>query len=250
MMNSYIAELALQMSHDIRSPLSALNMVIGTMDEMPEEKRKLAKAAIQRINDIAADMLKVAKCGRRQCQQHVQQASQQGSQAPDSIPTGASKSTAIVCEVVEMILNEKLLQTQYNGSIEFRSDLINGKYLLAEIESVEFGRAISNLINNSCEALNGHGIIELKVYGSGSEVFIEINDNGAGIPDFVLNRLGQKGLSVGKESAIGGLGLGIPHAKATIERCGGRFEITSSVGIGTQIVISLPLAEVAGNMTA
>ena len=54
---STLVSVASQVAHDIRSPLTALNMVVGVLDEIPEEKRIVVRSAIQRINDIANDLL-------------------------------------------------------------------------------------------------------------------------------------------------------------------------------------------------
>ena len=54
---SFLFELSEQIAHDIRSPLSALNMVTKTI-ETSEEKRGLITGALQRINDIAANICK------------------------------------------------------------------------------------------------------------------------------------------------------------------------------------------------
>lgn len=52
-----LGTLAAQVSHDIRSPLSALNLVVSTITNLPEEKRILIRSSVNRINDIANDLL-------------------------------------------------------------------------------------------------------------------------------------------------------------------------------------------------
>src|SRR3989338_8219970 len=48
--------LSSQVSHDIRSPLAALNAVTKNLPEVDEEKRLLIRSAVQRIDDIANDL--------------------------------------------------------------------------------------------------------------------------------------------------------------------------------------------------
>ena len=55
--NSATINIARQVAHDIRSPLSALNIVASTLHDVPESKRKLIGNAISRINQIANDLL-------------------------------------------------------------------------------------------------------------------------------------------------------------------------------------------------
>ena len=54
---SALGEMARQVAHDIRSPLSALNTVVGSLESLPEERRQLIRGAAQRINDIANSLL-------------------------------------------------------------------------------------------------------------------------------------------------------------------------------------------------
>ncbi len=66
---------------------------------------------------------------------------------------------------------------------------------------------------------------------------MSIKDNGSGIPEQILAKLGQRGETHGK---TGGSGLGLYHAKSMIESWKGNLTIESSVGEGTIINIMLP----------
>jgi hypothetical protein len=56
-MDKETARFLKQASHDIRSPISALNLVIGSLTNIPENKRALATEAIGRIQAIADRLL-------------------------------------------------------------------------------------------------------------------------------------------------------------------------------------------------
>jgi signal transduction histidine kinase len=70
-----------------------------------------------------------------------------------------------------------------------------------------------------------------------SSLQIRIQDNGKGIPKERIANLGSRGNTFGKKS---GSGLGLFHAKRTIESFGGKFDIESEEGHGTSIFITLP----------
>ena len=55
-----LATLSAQVAHDIRSPLAALDTVLGDASQLPEEKRTMIRAAVGRINDpaVAEDIAK------------------------------------------------------------------------------------------------------------------------------------------------------------------------------------------------
>ncbi|KYD00029.1 hypothetical protein B4102_1041 [Heyndrickxia sporothermodurans] len=110
------------------------------------------------------------------------------------------------------------------------------------------------------------GTIKLKAYHSGNHVFIEIEDDGAGINrEKVLNKALSKGIISEDEASsltdkqvfelilasgfstadtisdISGRGVGLDVVKATIESLGGVINIESTEGQGSVFIIQLPL---------
>ncbi|QQZ07929.1 chemotaxis protein CheA [Heyndrickxia vini] len=110
------------------------------------------------------------------------------------------------------------------------------------------------------------GTIKLKAYHSGNHVFIEIEDDGAGINrEKVLSKALSKGIVSEEEASslsdkqvfelilasgfstadtisdISGRGVGLDVVKATIESLGGIINIESTEGQGSVFIIQLPL---------
>jgi hypothetical protein len=71
----------------------------------------------------------------------------------------------------------------------------------------------------------------------GSQVLILIGDNGHGIPKEVLAKLGVRGGTYGKSE---GNGMGLYHARTSLERWGGSLGVESEPGNGTEITLRLP----------
>lgn len=142
----------------------------------------------------------------------------------------------------------------------------------------EIGDPLIHLLRNSAD----HGIempeerkalgkpeegkILLKAYHSGNHVFIEVEDDGAGIDrDKVLQKALEKGTvsheesdrltdqeiyelifasgfsTAEKVSDISGRGVGLDVVKKTIESLGGIITVSSEPGKGTKFIIQLPL---------
>ena len=98
------------------------------------------------------------------------------------------------------------------------------------------------MINNSIEAIPDKGKVLISIDSISDEFFnVTVEDNGKGIPSDVLSKLGEKGFSFGKQTS--GAGLGVYHAKKTIEAFGGSFNVSSLIGKGTLITLSLPRSE-------
>ena len=219
---------ARQVSHDIRSPLSALNMIISTLGSVPEEKRTILRNSVQRINDIANNLLAEAQ------KSHPETSSSSSEQM--------SVSTELLSPIIDALISEKRMQYRDQLHVDIDANTHHGYGLFANINSSEFKRVLSNLINNSVEAFEkGKGRLVVHLRGDEKNIQVVVSDNGRGIPQQILSQLGSMGFSHGKENQKGsGNGLGLYHAKNTIEKFGGQLMIQSNPGLGTIITIELP----------
>lgn len=211
--------LASQVSHDIRSPVSALNIIYGTLNEISEEKKSIIRDATERINNIANDLLNKGK-------------------------TEASQEESVIISVVDEIKSlilEKRYQYKYNENIELILKNENEIRGYIKINASLFKRAISNLINNSVEAIGTkNGKVFVSVAESQENILIQIQDDGPGMPEQIINQIGTLGLTTGKKNQFNNSGLGIYFSKNTIEMFNGTFLIETKRGSGTTINIKLP----------
>lgn len=70
---------------------------------------------------------------------------------------------------------------------------------------------------------------------------MSIYDNGRGIPSSILSQLGQYGVTYNKQF---GSGLGLYHAKRTMEQFGGKLTIKSEFEKGTDVILTFPYAPI------
>ena len=220
-----IARIARQVAHDIRSPLSALQILSSSLESVAEDKRLLVSNATKRIQEIASGLLAHGKEVRNRAK--IQQ-----------VPGGRVKLQPLA-PLIELIVNEKRLQCAQPG-LEIRTDIITRETILAEVDGTEFLRALSNLIDNSMEAIENDGRITVSLREYASEIGVVVSDTGRGIPDDVLANLGQAGVSFGKADGESGSGLGLHHATTVAEQLGGRLSIQSRLGVGTIVSINIP----------
>ncbi len=231
-------QLSKQVSHDIRSPLTALNMMMSQLASIPEESRIIIRSAVNRINDIANHLLQKSKEDNK-----INQQSSRPSQAEPAVEDKKSVKV-LLAPLIEMIISEKRIQVREKQNIEIESDISNGYGLFASMESLELKRIISNLLNNSVEAfLSERGKIKVSLQHLGEFAVILVEDNGRGIPEHVLSQLGNEGVTFGKEGTQSGTGLGLFHTIKKIKEFGGEVKIESTVGSGTKIYLLIPKAE-------
>jgi signal transduction histidine kinase len=110
------------------------------------------------------------------------------------------------------------------------------------------GEALAEVIKNALTASLPHGKVRLCIVDAPPErVRFEIADEGAGIPEYLLES-GIGDLASGRSGTAERPGLGLVFAKTVVERHGGHFGILSEPGRGTEVFLSFPsAAERAGD---
>ncbi len=229
--------LSRQVAHDIRSPLSALNMLSASLKEVPEEKRLILRNSIQRINDIANDLFAKGKPSSLSPVTKLSEIS--------TLKKNSDKFEMILLPAfIDGIVSEKRIQFRDQIGVTIESDFKHSFGSFVSADGKELARVISNSINNSVEAFpEKKGSITVAVRGYKDKVQLSIRDNGKGMPPEILAKLGEAGVTYGKEDPLSGSGLGVYHAIKAIEAMGGKLHISSQLGIGTLIDIQLPRIE-------
>ena len=224
--------LSKQVAHDIRSPLAALSMVTGSLKDLPEEKRLLIRNAVQRINDISNDLLSKSKPNPII-----------SNNTSNDLKTTTTFTTEFIPVLVDVLVSEKRTQYRERFGVNIEVDFKNSFGAFSIVNGVELKRVLSNLINNSIESLNANqGQVTVAVRKTLDCIEISIEDNGKGIPQHILQKLGESGITYGKEGTQSGSGLGVSHAKQLVEAFSGKILFESTVGVGTIVTIQLPIS--------
>ncbi len=97
-------------------------------------------------------------------------------------------------------------------------------------------QVIMNLIKNALEAIPGRGRVLTRAWEKDGVAYVEIRDNGEGIPRERLKEVFQPFVTTKK----GGSGLGLPLCRKIVSEHQGEITITSEPHEGTSVLISLP----------
>jgi two-component system phosphate regulon sensor histidine kinase PhoR len=101
---------------------------------------------------------------------------------------------------------------------------------------------MTNLIGNALKFTPRGGSVSVGLLVRPAEVTIEVTDTGPGIPADELPRIFERfyrGTNTGQARASGS-GLGLAIVRSIVEMHGGRIDVTSEVGRGTDFRITLP----------
>lgn len=215
---SQIGDLAIQVAHDIRSPVAALEVISKNVPTLPYEAQELLGESIKNIRRIADDLLSKAKRKSKILSNH---------------PGSDTDRLFLDAKFIQQIIAEKCLEYQARPNIEIK--LINfNQCVLVRADSDSLKRILSNLIDNSFQAIDGSGHIVVSLEFLKDKVFLKVSDNGRGIPAAVLQKIGNWGVTYGKKS---GLGFGLYFARQQVERWGGVVEVRSEMGRGTEVLV-------------
>lgn len=217
--------LARQVAHDIRSPLSAINMIMGKVSGSPEVM-DLLRHSVDRISAMASDLLVRGK------------SSNFPALTEESLrPEMSDTDLGTIFNHIGRLVKEVKIRFP-NVDIEFVHASGQNEKLL--IDPNMLVRILSILIENSLESLRGdHSFIRVSASQENSSLIVSVDDSGVGIEQCTLLRLGREMVSRGKSN---GNGLGLFYAHQATNAMSGSFKISSQLGVGTSVTIRFGLA--------
>ncbi len=122
----------------------------------------------------------------------------------------------LIYDVTEefVILDKKEIDFEFDidGDIKLKGDYKKLSILLF------------NIYKNSAEAINENGIIRTSLYLENNKVIIDIEDNGGGISEDIINDVGTPFFT----TKSGGSGLGIMICKTIMDAHGGEMHIENT----------------------
>jgi PAS domain S-box-containing protein len=212
-------------SHEIRNPLTSLNLQIELILRSPDiltspdrMKTKLGIVASQvdRMTRLITELLDVSKITSG----HLDIVRQQLDLA------------AVVHGVVDRLAADA---AKAESSVSVRAPTpVLGRWDPMRLEQV-----VTNLLTNAFKFGGGHPI-EVTVEGTGSHARLIVRDHGAGIAPENLDRIFDRYEQVTQSRVYGGLGLGLYIAREIAVAHGGTIRVESALGEGATFIVELP----------
>jgi signal transduction histidine kinase len=101
--------------------------------------------------------------------------------------------------------------------------------------------ALENVIDNAIKYSGNTGELHISARATGRRVQITFSDRGVGIRPEDITRVFER-FYRGRNAPQGGSGLGLAITKRIVESQRGTIEIQSTVDVGTDVTMSLPVA--------
>ncbi|QJQ20674.1 histidine kinase [Pseudomonas sp. SK] len=130
------------------------------------------------------------------------------------------------------------------SELKHKADLVKDYQPLPQVECLpsQINQVMMNLLVNATQAIGAErGKITLRTGANDEWVWIEVADNGCGIPAESLQKIFDPFYTT---KPVGqGTGLGLSLSYGIIKRHGGEIHVASEVGVGTTFRVELPIRQ-------
>lgn len=136
---------------------------------------------------------------------------------------------------INLLMNDLCNEMEFfvkSKKIKFSFDISDDEfYIMGDYDKLK--QVFINLIKNSIEAIEENGRIEVISYSKNNNYYVIINDNGCGIDEDILKKIGESGVT----TKVEGNGIGVSFSKQIIKQHSGEIKYESMMGKGTKVVV-------------
>jgi two-component system phosphate regulon sensor histidine kinase PhoR len=217
-------------THEIKTPLTAILGFVETLQEGAIEDRETAKKFLstiarhaERLNRLVEDLLTISNA-------------ELGEMHFSFESVAFSGIAQSVLEMIQRKAGEK--------KIEIISEIPENLPLI-RADRDRLSQILINVLDNAVKFTPEGGSVRISAARAGeAEVVMRIADTGIGIPRDEVSRLGERFYRVDKTRSreLGGTGLGLSIVKHLVTAHKGRMEIESQLGRGTIVSLYIPVA--------
>ncbi|SFN28300.1 DUF4118 domain-containing protein [Variovorax sp. OV329] len=212
-------------SHDVRTPLTALIALAESLRELPEGPQAQAARAIvaqaHELNALVGNLLDMARL--------------------ESGAAGGAVNLRRDWQSVEETVGAAIRAARSAlGAVPVRTELPSDLPLV-EFDAVLIERVLVNLLENA--AKYGAAPIVVSAVGAEGTLLLRVRDHGPGLPARLKGReqaLFDKFTRGQAESATPGVGLGLAICKAIVNAHGGSIDAANADGGGAEFSVTLP----------
>jgi signal transduction histidine kinase len=221
--NMELDEFAYRTSHDLKSPITSLKglIKIAQLSSSAAEVQRcheMMEDRLCKLEELIRDILDLSKNSRTDIQY-----------APVDIASTIQQIISMHTDVTTAPV-----RVTVEGPDEFfvQTDATRMKMIL--------GNLISNALHYA-DTSKEDPFINVKYEKVGENYVISVKDNGVGIDEKYLQRIFDMFFRIAENSIGSGLGLYI--VKETVERLGGKIDVKSEKGTGSEFIVTFPLVK-------
>ncbi len=208
-------------AHELRNPLATMSVIIENARRSKAKPTKQQDKTLQQIQRQLGRMVRINE-DLLYLERDIEPASQE--------PTNLSE-----------LLHDIIEDLQYAATarkLKFKLDIAEN--VEATIQAKDFVRVAKNLIENAIKYSKPTSkSVEISLQQQKGRVLLEVTDNGIGIPQADMDKIGERFFRAGNVGDLTGSGLGISIVQKVVDHYGGKLDVESTEGKGTTFRISL-----------
>ncbi len=224
------ADLLANVTHELRTPLSAIRMYaqtleMGMLEKDPDRTRKCVKTIIRETEWLESMIDRVITWR---------------SLAKDR------GDLDIVCEPIDRVAEKAANQFSKMiapEEVDFVLDI--DTQAACHHDKRGLSSILLNLLTNACKYTGDNKKITLKIKDGGNRIVIRVKDNGIGIPEKELKKIFDPFYRVDSrlKSKAQGAGLGLAIVSHMVQAHSGIITVDTKEGQGSTFIVSLPQAK-------
>mgnify|MGYP006286116959 CR=1 FL=1 len=216
-------------THDLRNPLSGIFsfsslLLSGDFGELNNEQQQyiqIIKDSSEHMLELVSDVLDLSKYQSSTLQLNLEEV-----------------------DMLELVNRSLAMNTPYakKKCIEIKPE-IEVESLLIKVDKLKITQVLDNLLSNAVKYSQQNTTITLRLYTKGAFVYLEVDDEGQGIPAKALPGIFEPFSRSSVETTAGesSTGLGLAITKRIVEGHGGKIEVDSEENQGSLFRVSIPL---------
>jgi signal transduction histidine kinase len=206
-------QLLLDVSHELRSPVTRLKLALALM---PDDKEKAGiDSDLNEMETMISELLELERLRN---------------------PNGLHRTDNDLMRVVRETARD------YSDRLPGVRIATNANEIPVNIDTDKIRTVLRNLLENAFKySLPDSAPVDLSVECADQTVRIRVHDDGIGIPENQLGNLFEPFFRVdpSRSKKTGGYGLGLSICKRIVEAHGGTIEVEKGPGRGTSFILSL-----------
>jgi len=212
-----IAPILLGVAHEFRNPIQGIMASLAVLRSRLEEDEgskpflDMIQQSSSRINELINQMLELVH------------------------PIQSDPEPRSITGVVEEAMRGVEDQREARGAVIALTPTTSGSS--SRVDGRMLSKAFCALLQNAIESKDTKSHVQLFVQETGTEITVRIRDDGEGIPKENLSRIFEPFFSTRARKA----GLGLCFADRVIFAHGGKIQVDSNQGNGTEVTIRLPI---------
>jgi signal transduction histidine kinase len=219
------ARFAADVSHELRSPLTALVTGVGVLEgrrhelsERSQQALDLIRRDLDRFQRVLEDLLELGR-----------------------LEAGAAAQVTSVLDARDLVRHAL---EEGGRSPDLLEPLDGGGPTLVSVDKAQMHRALVNLFENADR--HGGGLTGVTVTPDPGGVLVTVDDRGSGVPSEERERIFERFVRGGSRGSLPGAGLGLSLVSETVRAHGGAvWCIARPDGQGARFVVRLPAEEAA-----